>query len=155
MAGGMDLGGSGKGKRSLDAALNLVPFIDLMAVTIVFLIMTAVWTQLGSLKAQRAGADGPPPDTAQPEVVLALNAQGAALFVAEQPFATVPLSRDADGKLTVLELGRRLDELKAQLPEQLAVTVRAEDDRSYDDLVRVMDACIASRLPSVTLEPSR
>jgi biopolymer transport protein TolR len=39
MAGGMDLGTSGKGgKKSLDAALNLVPFIDLMAVTIVFLI---------------------------------------------------------------------------------------------------------------------
>lgn len=52
MAGGLDLGGSGavKGRRPLDAALNLVPFIDLMAVTIVFLIMTAVWTQVGRLQ---------------------------------------------------------------------------------------------------------
>ena len=45
MAGGMDLGTGGKGKKKpLDAAINLVPFIDLMAVTISFLIMTAVWT---------------------------------------------------------------------------------------------------------------
>ena len=50
MAGGMDLGTSSKGgKKPLDAMINLVPFIDLMAVTIVFLIMTAVWTQLARM----------------------------------------------------------------------------------------------------------
>jgi hypothetical protein len=39
MAGGIDLRGSGKSrKKALDATINLVPFIDLMAVTIVFLI---------------------------------------------------------------------------------------------------------------------
>ena len=40
MAGGMDLGTGGKGKKKpLDTAINLVPFIDLMAVTISFLNM--------------------------------------------------------------------------------------------------------------------
>ncbi len=39
MAGGMDLGDGGKSKKKpLDTAINLVPFIDLMAVTISFLI---------------------------------------------------------------------------------------------------------------------
>ena len=56
MAGGMDLGGGGgKGKKPLDTTINLVPFIDLMAVTIVFLIMTAVWTQLGRLQVSQSG----------------------------------------------------------------------------------------------------
>ena len=50
MAGGMDLGNAKGGKKPLDAAINLVPFIDLMAVTISFLIMTAVWTQIGRLQ---------------------------------------------------------------------------------------------------------
>ena len=57
MAGGMDLGQGGKGgKKPLDTAINLVPFIDLMAVTISFLIMTAVWTQIGRLQVAQAGA---------------------------------------------------------------------------------------------------
>ena len=57
MAGGMDLGTSSKGgKKPLDATINLVPFIDLMAVTISFLIMTAVWTQIGRLQVASAGA---------------------------------------------------------------------------------------------------
>ena len=62
MAGGMDLGG-GKGKKSLDVAINLTPFIDLMAVTISFLIMTAVWTQIGRLQVAQAG--GPSTDEEQ------------------------------------------------------------------------------------------
>ena len=60
MAGGMDLG-DGKGpKKALDATINLVPFIDLMAVTISFLIMTAVWTQIGRLQVSGGGGDGDP-----------------------------------------------------------------------------------------------
>ena len=60
MAGGMDLGG-GKGKKSLDVAINLTPFIDLMAVTISFLIMTAVWTQIGRLQVAQLLLDGSTP----------------------------------------------------------------------------------------------
>ena len=48
MAGGMDLGTKG-GKRSLDTAINLVPFIDLLSAIISFLIMTAVWNQIDRL----------------------------------------------------------------------------------------------------------
>ena len=61
MAGGMDLGNTGKGgKKPLDTAINLVPFIDLMAVTIAFLIMTAVWTQVGRLQVGQAGGPSDP-----------------------------------------------------------------------------------------------
>ena len=67
MAGGMDVGVSHKGGRKpLDAALNLVPFIDLMAVTIVFLIMTAVWTQLGKLTVSQQGGAGEATSTSVP-----------------------------------------------------------------------------------------
>ena len=55
MAGGMDLGNAKGPKKPLDATINLVPFIDLMAVTISFLIMTAVWTQIGRLQVAGAG----------------------------------------------------------------------------------------------------
>ena len=55
MAGGMDLGTSKGGKKPLDAQINLVPFIDLMAVMISFLIMTAVWTQIGRLQVSQSG----------------------------------------------------------------------------------------------------
>ena len=55
MAGGMDLGAKKGGKKSLDTPINLVPFIDLMAVTISFLIMTAVWNQVAKLPVTQEG----------------------------------------------------------------------------------------------------
>jgi biopolymer transport protein ExbD len=71
MAGGMDLGVSKGGKKSLDTPINLVPFIDLMAVTISFLIMTAVWGQISKLGVSEAGGDSSAlPGAEGPPVVL-------------------------------------------------------------------------------------
>ena len=57
MAGVMMEGGGGK-RRSLDSELNMVPMIDLLMVTIAFLLVTAVWTQSARLEAE-AKVPGP------------------------------------------------------------------------------------------------
>src|SRR3954467_14672767 len=43
--------GSGKGRKGVDAELNLIPFIDLLSVCILFLLMTAVWVQISKMSA--------------------------------------------------------------------------------------------------------
>jgi biopolymer transport protein ExbD len=48
--GGVDTGG-GKGKRSVDQEINMIPFIDLLMVTISFLLITAVWSSMARLNA--------------------------------------------------------------------------------------------------------
>lgn len=45
---------SAGGRRSLDAELNLVPFIDLLSMCICFLLMTAVWIQVGELEVKQS-----------------------------------------------------------------------------------------------------
>ena len=42
------------GKRTLVTDVNLVPFIDLLSVCICFLLMTAVWVQLGVLEVKQS-----------------------------------------------------------------------------------------------------
>jgi len=42
--GGAPVPEGGNGKKSVDAQLNMVPFIDLLSVLISFLLMTSVWT---------------------------------------------------------------------------------------------------------------
>jgi len=63
---GVDVGGSGK-KRGIAADINLVPFIDLLLVTVAFLLITAVWTTNSRLEANalipgEIGVDPPPPE---------------------------------------------------------------------------------------------
>src|SRR3982751_5213529 len=55
---------SSSGRRSLDAEVNLVPFIDLLSMCICFLLMTAVWVQIGALPVKQSrGTDAAPSAT--------------------------------------------------------------------------------------------
>jgi len=49
MAGGGGLPAASGRRKSLDAEINLVPFIDLLSMCICFLLMTAIWVELGSI----------------------------------------------------------------------------------------------------------
>ncbi len=51
MAGVDTGGGGGGGRRSVDQDINMVPFIDLLLVTISFLLVTAVWSSMARLNA--------------------------------------------------------------------------------------------------------
>src|SRR5215204_3779717 len=75
--GGVDVGGGGKGKRATNSDINMVPFIDLLFVTIAFLLITAVWVTNSRINAD-AQVHGPPDrfyvnETETPEKVLNLH----------------------------------------------------------------------------------
>jgi biopolymer transport protein TolR len=154
MAGGMDLGQGGKGgKKPLDTAINLVPFIDLMAVTISFLIMTAVWTQIGRLQVSSGGGMGDPTEEKPTvPVVLLISDKEMKLSAGGSVFDPIPLVRDAAGKMDTVKLNARLKEVKAQLPDQSNITLNTEDAVRYEDLVRIIDECIGSGLPNVSVQ---
>lgn len=158
MAGGMDLGGGGKGKKSLDTTINLVPFIDLMAVTIVFLIMTAVWTQLGRLQVSQSGQNASEEQQQdqsqlQPVTVL-ITEKELKLSVGGAQLDPIPITYDSKGKMDVTRLTDKLKDLKTKQPEQNAITVSTEDNVKYQDLVRVIDTCIGGQFPSVSVSPA-
>src|ERR687898_168437 len=100
MAGGMDLGSSGKGgKKPLDASINLVPFIDLMAVTISFLIMTAVWTQIGKLQVSQSGASSVEQEQTEEDktdpITLMVTEKELRLTAGPTTFDPIPITRNA------------------------------------------------------------
>lgn len=156
MAGGMDLGSSGKGgKKPLDAPINLVPFIDLMAVTISFLIMTAVWTQIGRLQVSQSGGPTDPMEQEEDKktvpLTLLITDRELKLTAGGTAFDAIPLVRDANQKLDLTKLVEKVKELKTQLPDQQTITLQAEDSVRYDDLVRIIDECIGGGLPQVSV----
>ena len=55
---GVDVGGGG-GKRSVNQEINMIPFIDLLLVTVAFLLITAVWV---SYERMNANAQLPGPN---------------------------------------------------------------------------------------------
>src|SRR6185295_1309940 len=61
--GGVNVGGGSGGRRSLDSEINMIPMIDLLMVTVSFLLITAVWTHMSRLDAS---AQVPGPNTTPP-----------------------------------------------------------------------------------------
>lgn len=159
MAGGMDLGTGGRGgKKPLDAAINLVPFIDLMAVTISFLIMTAVWTQIGRLQVSQGGAQSTEPQQEDQSktvpVTLLITEKELRLSAGPTNYDAIPVTRDAKGKLELTRLLDRFKEIKQTLPDQNQITLQTEDAVRYEDLVRIIDECIGGGLPNVSVSPA-
>src|SRR3954463_6061576 len=114
MAGGMDLGTSSKGgKKPLDATINLVPFIDLMAVTISFLILTAAWTQIGKLQVANSGASAEPASPTEdktPAIALVVTEKELRLTVGLQPFDPIPVTRGTNNKIELEKLRDKFKE---------------------------------------------
>lgn len=149
-----------KGKKSVDAEINLVPFIDLLSCLITFLLITAVWTQVSTLRVSQTGGLSTSSDSEQKEgtidVRLTLTDRGYILSLAGQPLEMpkvegglapegAAIGFDAKG------LGEKLKELKNRFPEQRAVTVAAEDGIIYEDLIGTIDLIVSNELPDVSV----
>src|SRR4029450_5258140 len=143
MAGGIDLGDANAPKKPLDATINLVPFIDLMAVTISFLIMTAVWTQIGRLQVSGGGGDGDPTpekDDKTVPITLLLSEKDLRLTVGTTSFDPILIVRDAKQQIDLTKLTERFKDVKEKLgPDQTAITVQTEDAVRYAGLVDCID----------------
>lgn len=83
--GGVDVGGGGGGgRKKVDSEINMIPFIDLLMVTISFLLITAVWSHMARINAD-AQVPGPPrevePDKVEPEKQLHVEMRSPDKFV--------------------------------------------------------------------------
>jgi biopolymer transport protein ExbD len=107
---GIDVGGGGGGggRRTVDQEINMVPFIDLLLVTISFLLITAVWTSMARIDAHASlpGDKGTHPTKVTKEpAVLHVRADARAQRFSLQwqqgqrteDVATVPMEDEASG----------------------------------------------------------
>ncbi|MBI4701959.1 MAG: biopolymer transporter ExbD [Deltaproteobacteria bacterium] len=91
--GGVDVGTGGSKKRALNSDINMIPFIDLLMVTIAFLLITAVWVSNSRMNAN-AQIPGPPDpeqpiDPKTPEKLLHLHIGDADFTLVWKAGATV------------------------------------------------------------------
>jgi biopolymer transport protein ExbD len=140
-----DSGGKG-GRRSLDSEINMIPMIDLLMVTISFLLITAVWSHMARLNAD-AQVPGPPrPDTEvqkiEPEKQLHIEMRSTDKFVliwkqAGTVISTLDVPRkdviDKQGNVKVI----RFPDLAAKVESEWKTvgTHRDPTDKKFDQAI--------------------
>lgn len=141
-----------KGRRSLTADLNLVPYIDLLTCMIAFLLITAVWTQLAQLKTSQRnpglGGDEQPPG-AKVEVLVEADTIHVVVDQERQSLPDKNGGADREGLLALLKKAKEL------FPDKEDVQIASTDAVLFERLTDVMDKAIAAGFPAVSLVPSR
>jgi biopolymer transport protein TolR len=141
------------GKKPLDAAINLVPFIDLLSCCISFLLITAVWTQLARMDVTQKGqgaagsSDEKPPE---PTVNLTLYIDKDGYTFAKSTGENTPIPMKGDD----YDYSRLADILKAakdQYPDKNDVQIKADDSVIYNKIIRTMDIVLSAKFPDIGL----
>jgi len=145
-------GRSGGGKKSLNVELNLVPFIDLLTCLICFLLMAAVWIQIGKISVSQSGTGAPteqtPEERQRLNLVVAITPQGYILTGNAQTIADI---LKKDDKYDKKALGTKLKEIHGQFPDKSDITIMSEDSINYQVLIDTMDVCLANDFPNISV----
>ena len=146
---------NGNGRRESNVELNLVPFIDLMSVCIIFLLITAVWTQvsmiqLGSSIYSKKTSDEsikPPPFS---EVVLRVDVlkEGFRVLLGKDLVSIPKLSNGSYDKSALIA---QLKRAKRQYPEKVDGVASVRDEVYYKHLISAMDALLIAGFPQVSI----
>jgi biopolymer transport protein ExbD len=144
---------SGKG-RSTSVDVNIVPFIDLMSVLVIFLLITAVWSQvsmiqIGSSIYGKKNTDEkvePPP---RAEVVFRLDIKpfGHRVVVGTQTIEVPKVGANYD----LARLSTELKKVKEIYPEKVDCVVTMSDELAYVHLINGMDALLQSGFPQISV----
>lgn len=152
--GGTTTSNDSSGRRSVDHALNMVPFIDLLSVLITFLLMTSVWSQVARIETQttEASASGGEP-LAEPglELTVQIGAQGYAVLTEGKVKRTVD---KRGGDFDVDGLREALRAMQTQHPANKALVVASDDGTAYREVIQVMDLALAEKLSALSVAGS-
>ncbi len=150
-------GGGGGGRKSVDAEIPLVPFIDLLLCCIMFLLVTAVWNQLARIDASQKQPGQPdseqePPEEEEERWVLRVTAAGYALATTdgEQRFEVPKKADDYDMDALI----RTLKDRATQAPDRHDLVVAPDDDVPYTHIIEAMDTAVGEGFTDLALSDS-
>lgn len=142
-------GGMGGGKKSANAELNLVPFIDLLSTLIVFLLITAVWQQISVLSTNSASTtaseSATPPDPNRVDLSISLLMDHILTAEGQKSIKINHIQGEPDYN-TLL---RVLVDWKTRYPDRNDVVLHTDSQAPYKQLIRLMDLLVENKFEDV------
>jgi len=146
-------------KKHLDFEVNLIPFIDLLSVSICFLLITAVWLNVGSMDVKQAVGGQAQEDTKKsPLVWIRMTAQGDLdLEVQQSSLVPAGLKKFRVAQVNQLPnwegLEKALSSLKQVEPSLNTGLIQPTASTSYEDIIDVMDKLKKNGMTDLGVSP--
>lgn len=147
-----------RSKKHLDFEINLIPCIDLLSVCICFLLLTAVWMNIGSLNVKQAVGGQSVAETEKKPllwIILGLNGevsvdiQGSKLPAGVQKFK-IP---GREGRVQLEELQKALANVKVAQPDLNTALIQPKAESEYDQIIQLMDEIKKAGLTDLGVAP--
>jgi len=152
----MDDGGSGRRRTNID--INIVPFIDLMSVLIIFLLITAVWSQVSMIQMgssiygkKTSDSDPKPPKVAEIPLRVDVQPQGYQVVLGKAGGEQRTQIAKVKGEYDMRKLTETLKGIKEIYPEKTDVVLTMADELAYEYLINGMDAVLSAGFPQVSI----
>ena len=139
-------------RKTVDADLNLVPYIDLLTCMVAFLLITAVWSQLARLAvAQKGQGESVGCDPVPRRLFVLVGAETFDLVVGDDQ---KPIPKRA-GAYDYARLVAELEAVKDTFPDRSSLEILSEDGIVFDTLIKTMDAAMTAGFPGISLLDAR
>ena len=123
--------------------LNLTPFVDLFSVLVIFLIMTAAWSQVSALSSNAedtASATEPPPVPPPKKVTLSVSLFPDRIEIIEdQENVSVP---HISGELDITRLEAQMDVWRQKYPDRKDVVLNTDNKVPYRHMILAFDTLV-------------
>ena len=138
--------------------LNLVPFIDILSTCICFLLMTAIWINVGVLNVSQAIGSEPPSGGKNPPSVIAemKNDGMIQLSLKDAGKSARPVQydvRSSSGRIDWERVEAYVATLQANIPELKTALVMPSARTKYEDVIRIMDMFKKSKITDIGIAP--
>lgn len=134
-----------KHKKHLDFEINLIPCIDLLSVCICFLLLTAVWLNIGSMNVKQAIGGQTTAETEKKPLLYVTFGQTGSINLKVQESNLVPKNLSqlslpgVAGQLNVAELAKTINDIKTLEPSLKTVLIQPLAQTSYEEIIALMD----------------
>ncbi|MBY0315208.1 MAG: biopolymer transporter ExbD [Bdellovibrionales bacterium] len=145
---------NGKSK-SLDFELNLVPFIDMLSACLCFLLLTAIWTYVGTMNTQQAvGAEStagknPPSVVVQLDPDNSVELQLKDVKTDQRKFAIAA----SGGKIDWKRVEASILSIKNAHPEIKTSVVLTRPNVTYGHTIKMIDSLKSAKITDVGVSP--
>jgi len=143
--------GGGK-RKGVDVELNLVPFIDLLSVCILFLLMTAVWVQVSKMSAFSQPSGEATISHSEVSSINKAREERDYDILVRPGGIEIKDDNKSLGVYTSEQFELKLQQLQTQLGTKIPkVSLRAADDVVYEDVIYVLDTLFNHQWTQVTV----
>lgn len=147
-------------KKDLNFELDLLPFISMLSCCICFLMLTAVWSNIGTLNVEQGlGQESSRSNQSASSLWVIVDGDGSVeMSVKDSPqmpasYNKINVHARGAGKVDFAQIEKIAAQMNARLPDLKTALVMPKANVAYGDVITLMDRLKKNKISEVGIAP--